>query len=249
MDLEQVSRLKIKAIEFLMLYKFAVDELNTKINILRQEFQYLHDYNPIEFVKSRVKSPQSILKKARRKKIEISLASIRENVRDIAGIRIVCSFISDIYTLKDMLVNQADLEIVECKDYIKDPKDNGYRSLHLIVTVPVYTSNKEERVYAEIQLRTIAMDFWASLEHKLYYKYNYEVPAKLLNELKLAADSVAELDYKMELINKEINEYKVALAGETSEKGEFFINSQKFSLPQEFLDLLQQIGNKIEDKT
>ncbi|NMB38095.1 MAG: GTP pyrophosphokinase family protein [Firmicutes bacterium] len=238
MDLKQISQLKTRAMRFFIMYKFAIDEVSTKIDILRQEFQYIYGYNPIERVTSRVKTPQSILNKVRRKGIEISLPSIKENVRDIAGIRIVCSFISDIYKIKDTLENQADLEVVECKDYIKNPKENGYRSLHLIVKVPVITSDREEKVYVEIQLRTIAMDFWANLEHKLYYKYNYEVPERLLNELKEAADLAAELDQKMEKINCEINHYKEVSVKANGKAEEFFINSQRFILSLDFLKLM-----------
>ncbi|MDT8862889.1 GTP pyrophosphokinase family protein [Alkalihalobacillus sp. MEB130] len=194
----------------MMSYKFALDEINTKIDILKQEFQYIHEYNPIEHVKSRVKSPESILKKVYKKGYDLSLSVIKENVKDIAGIRITCSFISDIYELSNMLQNQPDINVLEVKDYIKNPKPNGYQSLHLVLQVPIFMSDRVEEVCVEVQIRTIAMDFWASLEHKIYYKYNQAVPQHLLNELKEAADSATQLDKKMEGIHKEMKELKEA---------------------------------------
>jgi len=219
------------------MYKFALDEMKTRIDILKQEFQYVHDYNPIEHVEFRIKSPKSILRKIRKKGCELSLPSIRENINDIAGIRIVCSFISDIYKISEMIQNQKDIKIIEYKDYIKNPKPNGYQSLHLIVEVPVFMTDRVENVRVEIQIRTIGMDFWASLEHKIYYKCNMEIPEKLKNELKDAADTVRELDMKMELINKEISKLKDA-SNLDEDTQEIFVNDQKFYLPEEFLKLL-----------
>ncbi|UFU00630.1 GTP pyrophosphokinase family protein [Radiobacillus kanasensis] len=193
---------------FTMVYKFAMDELNTKINILKEEFQYVHDYNPIEHCNSRLKSPESILQKVIRKNIDFSLPSIKENIKDIAGIRISCSFINDIYRISEMIEKQKDVEVVERKDYIKNPKPNGYQSLHLILKIPVFMSDREEDVYVELQIRTIAMDFWASLEHKIFYKYNKEIPERLTKDLKEAALSAAELDRKMESIHREVNHLK-----------------------------------------
>ncbi len=223
-----------------MLYQFALDELNTKFNILKQEFEYIHDYNPIENVTSRVKSPESILKKVHKKGFELSLPSIRENIQDIAGVRITCSFISDIYELKKQIEGQQDLEVVEIKDYIANPKPNGYQSLHLILRVPVSMSDRIERVFVEVQIRTIAMDFWASLEHKIYYKYNQEVPKHLVAELKEAAHSAAQLDKKMESIHMEMNEHKEALERK-EEVQELVINNEKFRLPLDFLTTTLQM--------
>jgi putative GTP pyrophosphokinase len=206
--LNELRTLKAELTRFMMAYKFALDEMNTKINILKEEFQYIHDYNPIEHVKSRVKSPESILDKVYRKNLELSLPSIKENIKDIAGIRITCSFITDIYKISDMLKSQKDITVVESKDYIVNPKPNGYRSLHLIIEIPIFMSDREERIPVEIQIRTIAMDFWASLEHKIFYKYNKDVPDHLLKELKEAATSAAELDVKMERLNNEMGVYK-----------------------------------------
>ncbi|MGM0902617.1 MAG: GTP pyrophosphokinase [Bacillota bacterium] len=207
-SLTDMKALKVELTRFMMAYKFALDEMNTKINILKDEFNYIHDYNPIEHVKSRVKSPESILKKVQRKNLDLSLDSIQDEIKDIAGIRVTCSFVSDIYKISEMLQKQKDIKLLDCKDYIKNPKPNGYRSLHLILEIPVFMSDGEQLIPVEIQIRTIAMDFWASLEHKIFYKYNKEVPQSLLTELKEAATTAAELDVKMERINKDINIFK-----------------------------------------
>jgi len=210
MEVNRLERLIREMERFLMLYKFAIEELRTRIEILRQDFEFIHAYNPIEHVTSRIKSPESILQKAERKGIPLNLPAIRENIRDIAGLRIICPFVSDIYKVSDLLQKQSDLEVEECRDYIQHPKPSGYRSLHLLVQVPVATSNQIDRVWAEIQLRTIAMDFWACLEHKLNYKYNYQIPEPLLNELREAAETIAQLDARMEKINREANHIKAA---------------------------------------
>ncbi|WP_231597681.1 GTP pyrophosphokinase family protein [Bacillus sp. SA1-12] len=189
---------------FSLIYKFALDEMNTKINILKEEFLYIHEYNPIEHCNSRLKSPESILKKLHRKNISFSLESIKENIKDIAGIRIVCPFITDVYKISQMIEKQKDIEVVKRKDYIKNQKPNGYQSLHLIIKIPVFMSDKVEMVFVELQIRTIAMDFWASLEHKIYYKYDKEIPERIKKDLKDAALSASELDFKMEKINNEV---------------------------------------------
>ena len=233
-DLKELKKVKLELTRFMMSYKFALDELNTKIDILKQEFHYIHDYNPIEHVKSRLKTPESIIKKIYRKGYELSIPSIKENIKDIAGIRITCSFISDIYKLSDMLQNQKDIKLISYKDYIKNPKPNGYQSLHLILEIPVFMSDREENVYVEVQIRTIAMDFWASLEHKIYYKYNKDVPQKLLQELKEAADSVTKLDKKMKNIHEEIKRYK-EITNEDENLDEILINNEKLALPYDFL--------------
>jgi putative GTP pyrophosphokinase len=207
-DVKQMKMLKEDLVRFMMSYKFALDEVNTKIGILKQEFQYIHDYSPIEHVTSRIKSPESIIKKVHKKGNELSLESIKQNIRDIAGIRITCSFISDIYEISNMLKTQRDITVIECKDYIRNPKPNGYQSLHLIIQIPVFMSDREEKVPVEVQIRTIAMDFWASLEHKIYYKFNKEIPQKMKDELRDAAVSATELDKKMEHIHKEMNKIK-----------------------------------------
>ncbi len=235
-DVQQLNAFKIELTRFMMSYKFALDELNTKIDILKQEFEYIHDYNPIEHVKSRVKSPESILKKIYRKGYELSLPSIKSHIKDIAGIRITCSFISDIYKLSEMLQNQKDIKLINCKDYIKNPKPNGYQSLHLILEIPIFMSDREERVCVEVQIRTIAMDFWASLEHKIYYKYNKNVPEKLINELKEAANSVSQLDKKMENIHTEMKQFKESIDS-PGDLQELLISNERFHIPYELLTL------------
>ncbi|MCA5894008.1 GTP pyrophosphokinase family protein [Isoptericola sp. NEAU-Y5] len=191
-------------------YKFGIDEVMTKVGILRDEFRHMQHYNPVEHVTSRLKSLESIVAKCRRKGIPLTPQGVREQMFDVAGVRITCSFVADIYRVRDMLVGQPDLTVLEERDYIAHPKPNGYKSLHLIVQVPVYLSDRTEDVVVEIQLRTIAMDFWASLEHKIYYKYSRDVPAHLTDALKLAADVAASLDTSMERIHDEVR----AISGE-----------------------------------
>ena len=187
-----------------MHYQFGIDEVETKIDILRREFEQIHEYSPIEHVRARLKSTESMLEKAMRTGTDMTVAAIRERVLDIAGIRITCSFVSDVYWIADMLSQQPDLEVLTVKDYISSPKPNGYRSLHLIVRVPVFLSEHTEHVPVELQLRTIAMDFWASTEHKLSYKYRKNLPARLRAELDDAAQVAAELDARMERMRAEI---------------------------------------------
>lgn len=236
LDLEQIKRLKIEFTRFMMSYKFAIDEVKTKIDILNQEFNYIHEYNPIEHVKSRLKSPESILKKIYRKGYDLSLSSIKENIHDIAGIRIICSFVSDIYKISEMLAKQEDIQVIMCKDYIKNPKPNGYRSLHLVVKVPVFMSDRVENVSVEIQIRTIAMDFWASLEHKIYYKYDRDVPEELMRQLKEAADAAAELDRKMENIHKQVLEIK-SNDDQVNDLYDLLINDERLHVPDAILKL------------
>jgi len=234
-DLNEIKKMKVEMTRFMMAYKFALDEMNTKINILKDEFNYIHDYNPIEHVKSRLKSPESIFKKVVKKECSFSFNSIKETIRDIAGIRISVSFISDIYELSKMLENQKDIRVIERKDYIKNPKPNGYQSLHLILEIPIFMSDREESVYVEVQIRTIAMDFWASLEHKIYYKYNKEVPNRLVQELKEAAITATALDKKMERLNKEITAYKETTAVIENEEMLLKINKDQFHLPMNLI--------------
>jgi len=203
-DLSELKDIKNELTRFMMSYKFGIDEMMTKVNVLKDEFIYLHNYSPIEHVTSRLKSPESILKKAGRINCPLSVDDIRKNIWDIAGIRITCSFISDTYKISDMLTRQQDVNVIQFKNYIEHPKPNGYRSLHLIVEVPVFMSDRVAPVYVEVQLRTIAMDFWASLEHKIYYKYDREVPAYLVDELRDAATAANRLDTKMEHLHDEI---------------------------------------------
>jgi putative GTP pyrophosphokinase len=193
---------------FMLEHRFGMDEIVTKLNILRDEFAHLHDYNPIETVSSRLKSPESLVEKLRRKGLSFdeqpSFDQIRATITDIAGVRVVCSFVSDVYRVFDTLVEQQDVVTVEVRDYIARPKPNGYRSLHALVEVPVFLSEGPVPVLVEVQFRTIAMDFWASLEHKIYYKYRREVPPELLEGLHDAAETAYVLDATMERLHEEV---------------------------------------------
>jgi putative GTP pyrophosphokinase len=189
---------------FLIPYKFAIDEVRTKLNILNEEFQISHEYNPIEHIKTRLKRPDSIIKKLEKKNKDINYENASQYVRDIAGVRVICSFITDIHKILHMICSQDDVEVIQIKDYVTNPKNSGYQSIHAIIEVPVYLSNGAKRVKVEVQIRTIAMDFWASLEHKLYYKYNTGIPATTKAKLKETAEIVAALDSKMLALRDEI---------------------------------------------
>ena len=200
-------------VRFTMQYKFAIDEIMTKVSILREEFVQTHAYNPIEHVSSRLKSPESLVDKILRKGCEPTLESVRATITDIAGVRITCSFITDTYRVFDMLTSQSDLSLLQVKDYIKEPKPNGYQSLHAIVEVPVFLSTGPRPVVVELQVRTIAMDFWASLEHKIYYKYSDDVPEQLVLQLKEAAEAASALDTTMEQLHLEVQDLGQRQAG------------------------------------
>ncbi|WP_018154923.1 GTP pyrophosphokinase [Demetria terragena] len=184
-------------------YEFGIQELLTKLRILRDEISLEDDYNPIEHLSHRVKSPQSILEKLQRRGLEPGLEGVKQ-LDDIAGIRVTCSFIPDTYRLHEMLDAQPDITTLHLKDYIAEPKPNGYRGLHAIVETPVNLSSGQVPVKVEIQYRTIAMDFWASLEHKIYYKYDKAVPERLLSELTAAATTANQLDQRMKAIHQEV---------------------------------------------
>lgn len=188
----------------MMRYQFGTEEIVTKLSILRDEFAHLHDTSPIEQVTSRLKSAESIVEKMTRKGCEKTFESVAERITDIAGVRVTCSFVSDVYTVFDLLAGQSDVRVVEVRDYIARPKPNGYRSLHALIEVPVFLSDGEVPVLVEVQLRTIAMDFWASLEHKIHYKYREDVPQSLLDGLKDAAERACELDATMERLHTEV---------------------------------------------
>ena len=191
----------------LLLYDSALKELNTRLEIINNDFKLAHQYNPIEHITSRIKSSQSIAKKIRKLGMELTVENIVNHVNDVAGIRIICSFTSDIYRIAELLSRQSDIRILRVKDYIQNPKPNGYMSYHMIVTVPVFLSDRMVETKAEIQIRTIAMDFWASLEHKIYYKFEGNAPDYIRRELKGCAEVVAFLDKKMLSINEEIKDY------------------------------------------
>ncbi len=201
----------------LLLYNSALKEINTKLEILNNEFKLAHQYNPIEHITSRVKSPQSIAKKIRHKEKELTVENIVKYINDIAGIRIICSFTSDIYRIADLITKQSDIKVLKVKDYIMQPKKNGYASYHMIVSVPIFLSDAVIDTKVEIQIRTIAMDFWASLEHKIYYKFEGNAPERIRSELKECADIVTYLDQKMLSLNEEIHIYSHDEAAEYKE--------------------------------
>jgi putative GTP pyrophosphokinase len=180
------------------LYLSATREIGTKLEILNDEFKNLRDRNPIHLIQTRIKTPKSILEKLQRLGCELSAESARKNLNDIAGIRVICSYIDDIYLIANLLTSQDDIELIRTRDFIKNPKPNGYRSLHLIVTVPVFLSDHTEVVKVEVQIRTIAMDFWASLEHELTYKLIDEKTDDIIKELKDCADLIADTDVRMQ---------------------------------------------------
>ena len=185
-------------------YQCAVMEIETKFRVLNQEYSLEYDKNPIEGIKTRIKSYDSIVRKIRRKNIPMSLTAIEENIKDIAGVRVICSFPEDIYELADSFLRQDDIVLIEKKDYIKNPKPSGYRSLHLIVQVPIFLQKNKKMVNVEVQFRTIAMDFWASLEHKIYYKFEGNAPDYISRELRECAEMVSSLDDKMLSLNEAI---------------------------------------------
>lgn len=191
----------------MFLYNAALKEISTKIDILNDEFQHRHKYNPIEHVKARLKKPESIVKKLKRRGYESNIENMVRYVNDIAGIRITCSFTSDIYRLAEMIANQSDLTVLSIKDYIKKPKESGYQSYHMLVTVPIYLSDSVIDTKVEIQVRTVAQDFWATLEHKIYYKFEGNAPKYISEELRQCAKIVSNLDDRMLHLNEAIKEF------------------------------------------
>lgn len=192
----------------IFLYNSALKEVGTKLEILNDEFRHIHNYNPIEYIKSRIKTPESIVKKLKRNRYESTIDNMVNHVNDIAGIRLVCSFTSDIYRLAEMIGRQNDLTVVSVKDYIKNPKESGYKSYHMLVTVPIFLTDRVIDTKVEIQIRTIAMDFWASLEHKIYYKFEGDAPDYISRDLRECAGIVSMLDAKMLSLNEAILQAK-----------------------------------------
>lgn len=186
-------------------YRCAMMEIEAKFNVLNEEYSMIHERNPISSIKTRLKSFDSIMEKLERKNLEKSVDTIIENLSDIAGVRVVCSFTDDVYSLADSLLKQDDITLIEKKDYIKTPKANGYRSLHLIVEVPIFLSDEKRMMKVEIQLRTIAMDFWASLEHQLRYKKDVEFTEEMAEELYECAKYSADLDGRMNALRKKVD--------------------------------------------
>ncbi len=190
----------------MFLYNSALKEVGTKLEILNDEFQHVHQYNPIEHIKTRIKTAESIVKKLKRYGYEATIENMVKYVNDIAGVRLICSFTSDIYRLAEMIGNQSDLKVLSIKDYIKNPKESGYKSYHMLVAVPIFLSDSVVNTKVEIQIRTIAMDFWASLEHKIYYKFEGKAPAYISRDLRECAEMVSALDEKMLSLNEAILE-------------------------------------------
>ncbi len=190
--------------EVTLIYNSALKQISTKLEILNDEFQHVHRYNPIEHIKSRIKTPESIVKKLKKHGYESTIGNMVRYVNDIAGIRVICSFTSDIYQIADMISNQSDIDVISVKDYIVNPKPSGYKSYHMLVTVPVYLSDRIEQTKVEIQIRTVAMDFWASLEHKIHYKFEGNAPDRIKEQLVECSRIVSDLDDRMLSLNKEI---------------------------------------------
>ena len=195
-----------KFIELEHLYDSAIREVKTKLEILDSEFRTKYSYNPIHHIEDRLKSPESIFKKLQRQNLPFTVESVRENLFDIAGVRVICNYIEDIYQVADLLTAQDDVTLIKRKDYIANPKANGYRSLHLVIETPVYLSEQKELVNVEVQIRTIAMDFWASLEHELKYKTDTEVSAELAEQLRVCAETIAQTDLKMQQIYRTLKQ-------------------------------------------
>lgn len=187
-----------------LVYNAALAQMEARLTVLNSEFQMVHNYNPIEHIKGRIKTPESIVKKLKGRDIETTIENMVEHVNDIAGIRVICSFTSDIYRIAELITNQSDIEVISIKDYIKQPKASGYQSYHMIVTVPIYLSTRTVEVKVEIQIRTVAMDFWASLEHKIKYKFEGNAPQYIKQSLIDCAQMVSALDDEMLRLNEEI---------------------------------------------
>lgn len=192
-------------IELNQIYNAAIKEISTKFEILDEEFKVNHNHNPIHHMETRLKKPYSILEKLERKGHDTDLVTAMNHIYDIAGVRVICPYVKDIYHLSDLLLKQDDITLITVKDYIKNPKPNGYRSFHLVVSVPVFLSESKRHVPVEIQIRTVAMDFWASLEHKLKYKSDSDCKEEIEQELLICANQVADLDLKMQYIHEKIH--------------------------------------------
>ena len=192
----------------MLLYESAIKKMQVKVEILNNEFQQVHQYNPIEYIKTRVKTPNSIVKKLKKNGHPVDIPNMIEHCNDIAGVRIVCSFTDDIYRIAEMIGRQNDITVISIKDYIKNPKESGYKSYHMLVTIPIYLSDKTVDTKVEIQIRTIGMDFWASLEHKIYYKFEGHAPSYISEDLRECSEIVSILDTKMLQLNEAILQAK-----------------------------------------
>ena len=206
LELPDVQDVMLEYRKIKLLYRSALKEIGTKLEILNDEFKLVHQYNPIEHIESRLKTDESITRKLIRKGKEITVENIQKYIDDIAGVRVICSFTPDIYRIVDMISSQDDIEVLKTKDYMLNPKVNGYRSYHLIVRVPIFLSDRVVPTKVEIQIRTVAMDFWASLEHKIYYKFEGAAPDYISRDLRECAEMVSTLDEKMLSLNEAIQE-------------------------------------------
>ncbi len=206
-DMDNLFEIDVAEFEkMMMMYNCAIKEVQTKLQVLNDELSITRKRNPIEFIKTRIKKPRSIAVKLKKKGLPITIEAVRENLNDVAGVRVICAFIDDIYKVADMLTAQDDIKLIRTKDYIRNPKNNGYRSLHLIVEVPVFFSDHKEQMRVEVQIRTIAMDFWASLEHQVKYKKNVKDAEEIVYELRACADVINRTDFHMQSIRDRIVE-------------------------------------------
>ena len=192
--------------EMMMMYMCAIREVKTKLEVLNDDLAIKNQRNPIQMIKSRVKKPASIVEKLKRRGHPVSVNSIVEHLDDVAGVRVICSFVDDIYTIAEMLARQDDVNVLMVKDYIRSPKVNGYRSYHMIIEIPVFFSDRKQKIRVEIQIRTIAMDFWASLDHQMKYKKNLDDSGEISEELKECAEVIAQTDMRMLNIRRKIEE-------------------------------------------
>ena len=192
--------------EMMMMYTCAIREVKTKLEVLNDDLATKNQRNPIQMIKSRVKKPASIIEKLKRRGYPLTIQSIVENLDDVAGVRVICSFLDDIYTVAEMLARQDDVKVLMVKDYIRCPKVNGYRSYHMIIEIPVYFSDRKQNIRVEVQIRTIAMDFWASLDHQMKYKKNLDDSGEISEELRECAETIAQTDMRMLNIRKKIEE-------------------------------------------
>lgn len=190
--------------QLMMMYSCAIREVQTKFEVLNDDLSVRNRRNPIEMIKTRIKRPESIAEKLKRNGYEVSVSAIVNHLNDVAGVRVICAFIDDIYEVADMFLRQDDINLIEVKDYIKNPKPNGYRSYHMIIEVPVFFADRKQAMRVEVQFRTIAMDFWASLEHQIKYKKNIDNPDAIMQELRECADVISQTDTKMMGIRKKI---------------------------------------------
>lgn len=245
-SLEKIEKIREDAEEYkrlMLMYKSALKEIETKINILSDEFHTLYQYNPIEHIKTRIKSPESIIKKLQKKKLDITYANIVNSLNDVAGIRIICPFIPDIYRMVEMFDNTEDIQIVRKRDYIKNPKKSGYSSYHLVVLVPVSFSTGKLDIKVEIQIRTIAMDFWASLEHKIKYKYENEVPKNVSKELVDCSKMINKVDRKMSKLGRNtIKQFSDSFEVNNKEN-----KNKKYSMINKLLSKNSNVKEEIKD--